>query len=88
MLMSEMSPRNLQLGIFSLLFSGLGLGYSAQEISDKGLLYGYSNAVVCLLLLQSGDKEHRITACHVSAMIFADEHANFTSTCHHVRTPI
>ena len=55
--MSEMSPRNLQLGIFSLLFSGLGLGYSAQEISDKGLLYGYSNAVVCLLLLQSGDKE-------------------------------
>ena len=60
--MSEMSPRNLQLGIFSLLFSGLGLGYSAQEISEKGLLYGYSNAVVLLLLLQSGDKEHRITA--------------------------
>ena len=55
--MSEMSPRNLQLGIFSLLFSGLGLGYSAQEISDKGLLYGYSNAVILLLLLQSGDKE-------------------------------
>lgn len=46
--------RNLQLGIFSIAFSGISLLYSLAEIRDIGIFYGYSLSVLTFLGLQSG----------------------------------
>ena len=46
--------RNLQLGIFSLLFSFTAmLYYSSSEIFLHGMFYGYTPAVVTIIILQS-----------------------------------
>ena len=47
--------RNLQLGIFSLIFSVAGLlFYSLSDIQEQGFFTGYTPAVGFLLFLQSG----------------------------------
>ena len=46
--------RNLQLGLFSLLFSLSGMiYYSSEEIATRGMFYGYTKSVVAIIVLQS-----------------------------------
>ena len=47
--------RNLQLGLFSLCFSFIGMVYYTKDtIMEKGIFYGYTIWVVILIILQSG----------------------------------
>lgn len=46
--------RNLQLGLFSLLFSFTGMVYySSADIFQLGMFYGYTRAVLAIIILQS-----------------------------------
>ena len=46
--------RNLQLGLFSLLFSFTGMiYYSSADIFQLGMFYGYTRAVLAIIILQS-----------------------------------
>ena len=46
--------RNLQLGVFSLLFSFTGMVYySSADIFQLGMFYGYTRAVLAIIVLQS-----------------------------------
>jgi len=46
--------RNLQLGLFSLLFSFCGmLYYSGHDILNRGMFYGYNSSVITIIILQS-----------------------------------
>lgn len=46
--------RNLQLGLFSLLFSLSGMiYYSSEEITTRGIFYGYNWSVLAIIILQS-----------------------------------
>ena len=46
--------RNLQLGLFSLLFSLSGMiYYSSEEIATRGMFYGYTKSVMAIIVLQS-----------------------------------
>ena len=49
-----MSDRNLQLGIFSIIFSVSGMiFYSLEDILELGLFYGYNTAVFILIIITS-----------------------------------
>ena len=46
--------RNLQLGLFSLIFSFSGMVYySSEVILSKGMFYGYTSSVITIIILQS-----------------------------------
>ena len=46
--------RNLQLGLFSLLFSFSGMMfYSSELLLSRGMFYGYTSSVVTIIILQS-----------------------------------
>ena len=47
--------RNLQLGLFSLFFSIIGIAYySTEEVMSSGIFFGYNYWVVLLICFQSG----------------------------------
>ena len=54
------NSRNLQLGLFSLCFSFIGMVYYTKDtIMEKGIFYGYTIWVVILIILQSGKKLYK-----------------------------